>query len=237
VHLGVQAMDLDGDWAEAERRFLRVLELEPSYPEGHRFLAILRGLFGRHEEALALLARAARLEPRIPAFRNGHAAGLMALGRHEEAIAELRAALELDPAYWAARERLVRCLERLGRFEEAVAERASDARGRGGAFAEAWHADGADGYRAARAAELRVEIPAVERRVAEMPDGDAGDLFNPPELRLALVHAELGEWDAAFAWEQRAGAERPWRRQWFAGHPDLAPLARRRRVETDAAPG
>jgi DNA-binding SARP family transcriptional activator/Flp pilus assembly protein TadD len=237
VHLGVQAMYLDGDWAEAERRFLRVLELDPSYPEGHRFLAILRGLFGRHEEALALLARAARLEPRIPTFRNGHAAGLMALGRHEEAIAELRAALELDPAYWAARERLVRCHERLGRFEEAVAERACDARGCADTFLAAWRAGGIAGYRAARAAELRADVPALERRVAEMPDGDAGDLFNPPELRLALLHAELGEWDAAFAWERRAGAERPWRRQWFAGHPDLAPLAARRRVEADGAPG
>jgi DNA-binding SARP family transcriptional activator len=228
VHLGVNAMYLDGDWGEAERRFSTVVRLDASYAEGHRFLAILRELFGRMAEALEHHAEAVRLEPRMPIYRNGYAAALMAVGRPAEAEAELRAALALDPRYWAARERLLRCLERTGRLADAVAERRGDERGRGDGFAAAFARDGEAGYRAARAEELRNLIRTLAERLAAATEEEAGDRFNPPELRLALAHAELGEWDAALECERRATSERPWRRQWFVSHPDLAPLATRR---------
>lgn len=231
VHLGVQALYLDDDWAEAERRFERALQLEPSYAEAHRFLAIHRALFGRHDESLAHHEEAVRLEPQIPTFRNSLAAAYLAQRRYDAAVRELRHALELDPQYWAARERLLRCLERLEAFEEAAAERQRDARAAGAAFASAYARGGADGYRAARADEIRSALQALAARLATDPDRDAGDRFNPPELRAALLHAELGEWDEALEWERRACRERPGRRLWFTSHPDLQPLADRRSAE------
>jgi len=228
VHFGVQAMYLTGDWDLAGREFTRAVELDPSYPEGHRFLAVWLGLSDRREESLAHFRTAASLEPHMPIYANGLAAALMAEGLLEDAIGELRRALALDPRYRASRERLIRCYERLGRWSDAVAERLHDERADGPGFEAAWRQGGEAGYRVARVAELQATIRSIEARLAAAPGDDAGDLFNPPELRLALAHAELGDWDAAWAWEERASAGRPWRRRWFIAQPELAPLASRR---------
>jgi serine/threonine-protein kinase len=228
VHFGVQAMYLVGDWDAAGREFTRAVELDPSYPEGHRFLAVWLGLSGRREESLSHFRAAASLEPHMPIYANGLAAALMTEGRLAEAIDELRRALALDPRYWASRERLIRCYEQLGRWSDAVAERLRDERADGTGFETAWREGGEAGYQAARSAELRATIGTIEARLDATPSGDAGDLFNPPELRLALAHAELGQWDAAWLCEERASAGRPWRRRWFVAQPELAPLARRR---------
>lgn len=225
VHFGVEAMYLTGDWDAAGREFTRAIELDPSYPEGHRFLAVWLGLSDRREESLAHFRTAATLEPHMPIYANGLAAALMSEGLLGEAIVELQRALLLDPRYWASRERLIRCHERLGRWSDAVAERLRDERADGAAFAAAWQRGGEEGYRVARVAELHGAIRAIEGRLGAESDGDAGDLFNPPELRLALAFAELGEWDAAAHWEEQASAARPWRRRWFLAQPELAPLA------------
>jgi tetratricopeptide (TPR) repeat protein len=164
----------------------------------------------------------------MPIYANGLAAALMAEGLLEDAIGELRRALALDPRYRASRERLIRCYERLGCWSEAVGERLHDERADGPGFEAAWREGGEAGYRAARVAELHATIRSIEARLAAATGDDAGDLFNPPELRLALAHAELGDWDAAWAWEERASAGRPWRRRWFIAQPELAPLASRR---------
>jgi tetratricopeptide (TPR) repeat protein len=221
VHFGVKAMYLDGEWEAAGTAFRRAVEVEPTYAEGHRFLAIWLALQGESSAAIDHFRAAVRHEPDMPIYRNGLADALMAARQHDDAIAELRHALARDPTYWAARTRLLRCLERQGRFEEAVAERLADARADGAAFRQAWQEGGKDGYLRARAAEVRLVLERTAAQVTQSPGENAADLFNPPELSLALLHAELGDWDAARAWEERACARQPWRRRWFTSHPDL----------------
>jgi DNA-binding SARP family transcriptional activator/tetratricopeptide (TPR) repeat protein len=221
VHFGVQAMYLDGDWDLAGREFARAVAVDPGYPEGHRFLAIHHAASGRAAVALEHFQHAVQLEPSMPIYRNGLAAALMGQRRYEEAIEQLRTALALDPRYWAARDRLLRCLERLGRFEEAVAERQRDDRASGKAFAEALESGGLEGYRRQRGEELRATMRETGERVAGLREPRAQDLFNPPELQLALGHAELGEWEAARAWRERACRDRPWQIRWFTSNADL----------------
>jgi DNA-binding SARP family transcriptional activator/Flp pilus assembly protein TadD len=223
VHLGVQAMYIECDWERAEREFSRAVELDPSYAEARRFLGICLMHTGRRDAGLQALLDATRTESQIPAFRNSLADALLAMGMVGEAIEELRVALQLEPGYRAARDRLIRGLEREHRFMEALAERRiagpADTAER---FQRAFDADGAEGYRREREAEVRWLIGSLEARV-HTPDIPGG-YFSPPELRIALAHAELGEWGAARAWEERAVAAKPGVRRWFLGRPELDPL-------------
>jgi tetratricopeptide (TPR) repeat protein len=168
-------------------------------------------LQGDATSALEHFRAAARQEPDMPIYRNGLADALMALARHEDAIEELRLALDHDPRYWAARERLLRCLEHLGRFEEAVAERLRDSSANGPVFEAALRTGGTEGYLLARAGEVRKGMARTTARLAPGAEPSPGDLFTPPELALALAHAELQEWEEARAWEEHACARQPWR--------------------------
>lgn len=221
VHFGVKAMYLDGDLAEAGRQFRRAIEVEPTNAEGHRFLAIWLGLQGDAEASLAHFAEAVRHEPDMPIYRNGLADALQRQGRHAEAEAELRRALALDARYGPARERLLRCLEATGRWDEAVRLRCDAGQPDAERFARAFAERGVAGYRAERERELRGVIERLAPRAAEATPSVPGDRFNPVELQLALAHAELGEWEAARAWRERACRARPWRAAWFEARPEL----------------
>lgn len=227
VHFGVQAMYLESNWLVAEHEFSSAVALDPLYAEARRFLGILLLTTGRRADGLRELREAARAEPQIPMFRNSLGDALLSEGRYGEAIDELRVALRLEPGYRAGRERLIRCLERTGRYAAAIEERRQLGDPHADRFADALQHRGDDGYRAERAAELRASIAALRERVG-LESISPGDLFTPPQLQLALAHAELGEWDEALSWETRAAAQRPGLRQWFIGRPELEPLARRR---------
>lgn len=231
VHFGVQAMYLESDWERAEREFGLSAALDPLYAEGRRFFGILHTIMGRRDEGLAELREAARLEPDIPMFRNSLADAYMMGEAWDEAAVELRHALELDPGYAAAHERLLRCLERLERFDEAVAVRQARNAAASLPFHEAFASAGADGYRAARRDELAAWLRSEEARLDAGPSTNAGDILNPPELRVAMGHAELGDPERAFAWEQRACRSAPGRRRWFLSRPELAAVEPFRRAE------
>jgi DNA-binding SARP family transcriptional activator/Tfp pilus assembly protein PilF len=228
VHFAVQAMFLDSDWPRAGEELRRAVALDPYYAEARRFLGIYLGAMGMHEEGLAELREAVRLEPHIPANRNSVGDALLALGRYEEAIVELRECLRLHSGYRAAADRLLRCLERMGDFPAAVEHRGTIGPTQTAeAFAGSFARDGRDGYRRERDRELRSEISALEGRLGGTEN--PGDLFNPPELQIALAYAELGDMTRAREYEERAAEIRPGKRQWFRGRPELAeplPLTR-----------
>lgn len=223
IHFGVKALYLDGDWETAGREFAIGTELDPLYAEGRRFYGVYLGLMGRTPEALRELREAVRLEPHIAMFRNSLADAHMSAGNYREAISELRTALEVDPCYAAARNRMIRCHERLGRFEEAVeARRAAGPSGLAVQFSLAYERGQEHGYREAREQELRTTIAMLEARITEGEPHDAADYFIPVQLRLALAHAELGEWDLAREWEEHACRRRPSLRRWFRANPELS---------------
>ena len=222
VHFGVQAMYLDGDWELAGREFARAVALDPAYAEARRFLGIWHDVMGRPAEALAELREAVLLEPLIAMFRNSLAAALMDRGDWEGAIRELERARDLDPSYQAARERLVRCFEELGRLEPALAERErAPVIGPADELRAAFVTGGAEGYLRVMRQELRSQIPGLAARARSWPPANPSDRFAPPALRLALLHARLGEPDAAREWEETACRARPWLRPWFRSRPEL----------------
>lgn len=241
VHFGVEAMYLTDQWVRAGEQFTLATAKDPSYAEGHRFLAVWLGLDGRTEEALASAEEAARLEPDIVTMLGTVGAARAAVGDTEGAEHALRGALKLDPKHAPSRERLLRLLEAQERFAEAIAERrlgggALDADG----FHGAWAANGAIGYREARRGELQRLVGQLEQRLIEQRASQVVERFAPPVLRLVAALAELGEWTKVRAWQLQACAERPALARWFAAMPELrhAPhRAPRLREESTAALG
>ncbi len=200
VHQGVQAMYIDCDWVTAGREFGDAVRVEPRSAETHRFYGIFLDTSVRHDEALTHFREAVRLEPHIALYRNALAASLSSGGQHDEAIDELQRTLALDPTYAVARDQLVRACERTGRLAEAVAVRSGGGPAlRAAEFADALTVGGADSYERLRLDDLRARVARLESRVSDPSVLTPAELFNPPEVTIAVGFAELGQHARAMA--------------------------------------
>lgn len=92
-----------GDLAEAERYFLRALQLVPRYAYLHVNLGVLRGAQHRDADAERHFRLAQEYAPGDPVSLYYYARWLGSRGRHAEAIALARRAVELSPAHADAR--------------------------------------------------------------------------------------------------------------------------------------
>ena len=119
--LGVVAMLYDWNWAEAERRFRRALELKPDYVPALLWYSFLLTVMGRHDESLATVRHAAEVEPLAMIVHQSVARSLHYAGRHEEAVGHCQRLLTMDPSFVTAYETIARPLCCLGRLAEAEA--------------------------------------------------------------------------------------------------------------------
>ncbi|HKQ56769.1 MAG TPA: protein kinase [Candidatus Eisenbacteria bacterium] len=199
----------DWEWAAAERQFQRAIEMNPNHALAHQWYMNLLAGQGRFEEALRGSAKARALDPLsvITAALVGWV--LIFMREYERAATEFRVPLEMDPSWvighlWSAWPRL-----QLGLQDEAIAglEKAVALTG-GTPYTRAHLAHGlafvgrTDEARAALAALLEL---SSTRYVSP--------------LYVALVHIALGEHDQAFAWLDRAVADRS---HWLV-HLDVDP--------------
>jgi serine/threonine-protein kinase len=152
------------------------------------------GLFmenmGRQEENLAMRRRAITLDPISPTAEAALVSALTRVGRPDDAVRRLRAVLELEPGFPLALSGQGMAYLARGRYAEAIE-----------AF-EAAPRDGSLGYAyaiAGRTADARVVLRGLE-------EASRTRYVSPWEP--ALVHAGLGEQDAALTWLERAYATR-----------------------------
>ncbi len=94
---GVIALLFEYDPVEAEARLTRAIELQPSAAMAHVWRAFLRGIAGRHDEAIAEAIEAERLDP--IAIRVQFALGrcYYFAGRYDEALRRFQTVLGMDP--------------------------------------------------------------------------------------------------------------------------------------------
>ena len=90
----------DWDWANAEREFLRSLELNPGYATGHHWHALLHVSLGRPREAVAELEKAQELDPLAPILRSALGFILYMTGQYDRANVELLKTVEAHPKFW-----------------------------------------------------------------------------------------------------------------------------------------
>lgn len=187
-------MHYDWNWTDSEREFKRAIEFNPAYPTAHHWYSIFLSAQQRHAEAIAEMHKAHEIDPLSLIITTDLAEAYRFARRYNEAIAYAGKALEIDPGFDLAHVALALSMVELGRYDEAIAEATR--------VPSPW--PGGQGVlvivlaRAGRVADARKALHA------------AGELSQSYGASAWLVapHAAVGEIDQAFAWMQRAYAER-----------------------------
>ena len=89
----------NGQLAEAEALYRRVLELEPDQPDALHYSGVLAHQHGRSEEAIALIARSLELAPDQPDWHSNLGIIFQDKGKLQEAVVAYRRALALQPTH------------------------------------------------------------------------------------------------------------------------------------------
>lgn len=210
--LGWIGFTYEWNWPAAEREFEEALRLDPGYTTALHFYSLyLARVAGRHEQAIALAERAQRLDPLAPAIHTGAGAVYYHARDYPRAAAAHLHALALDSTYSVARYMLAEAHLAAGRPEDALRELRQVSPGtvpsgdRMAALA---------GYAYAMLGRRDDAIRTVEnaKRGGVSP------------VVIATLHAGMGERDSAFAWLDRAVAERDPAIVEFRHEPLLDPL-------------
>ena len=192
--LGVVAFYLDWDWPAAEAAFRRAIALDPGYDVAHRYLAHVLSQSGRQDEAQAIVLRARGLDP-FSAMNHAMSSQFAFQARdYPAAVQHARQAIVVDPGFWIGHIELGQAEEQLGRPDvafEAFQDAARLSSGNTKTMAFRGHVLA----RLGRAAEARDILRTLESL--------SGERYVPP-YAIALVHAGLGERDAALASLDRA---------------------------------
>ena len=194
AQLGMISMVYDWDFVAAERALDRSLELAAGGAQVRNLRTSLYQALRRFPEAVADAERSRRLDP--ASFQ-----ALSQLGRaryrarmFDEAIEAFKQSIALDPAYVANYARIADVYIALGNYPEAIAWIERGQRVSGSSRRQA------DGLAVAYAlAGRRREAEAIRRQLVEL-SRDSDQAFTS----LAQVDTALGDYDAAFAWLNRA---------------------------------
>lgn len=188
----------DWDWAGAEDEYRRAIELNPNYPMTHIYYMSYLVSAGRADEGVASVIKARELDPFSLVANAVVARALFFAGRYDDAIAAAQKTLELDQNVMLARLILGRSYARKGMYDAAVAE-LEKARNLPGSVSEVTSLLAHTLAVSGRTAEAR-------RLLEEMKELAATRYVQPYDI--AVVHAGLGDNDAALEWLEKAYRDR-----------------------------
>jgi TolB-like protein/DNA-binding winged helix-turn-helix (wHTH) protein/Flp pilus assembly protein TadD len=189
---------LEWDWPSTETAARRAIALDSRNAMAHRVLGNVLSHMGRHAEAQPEMRRARELDPLFAmeyaissqvAFQGGDYALALEYARHT---------IALDPDFWIGHHMLAQAHEQLGQTALAL-----------DALTPAARFSGSN----SKALSLRGYVLAKDGRVVEARavlatlETASRQRYVPP-YTFALIHAGLGEREAAFAWLERAYAAR-----------------------------
>lgn len=196
--LGVIKRDFEWDWAGAEEKFQRAIEVNPGFAEAYHWRATLLSMLGRHSEAVGEKRKALAIDPLSVVIRTDLGRMLYFSRDYDQSVEQYRAALDMDLNFSYAHIWLAHVYEQKGLFEEAIAELQTGIRLSSDstyAMAKLGH-----GYAVAGKAE---EAHAVLRQLKAL---EKQRYVSPYDV--AMVHVGLRENGEAFAWLDRAFEQR-----------------------------
>jgi serine/threonine-protein kinase len=191
----------DWDWPTTEREIKRAIELNPNYATAYQWYAAYLAAMGRPDGAIAEIKRAQELDPLsliVNAVAGFH---LYEARQYDRAVEQCQKALDLDLNFAQAHLFLGQAYEQKARYEEAIAE-------------------------LKKAVALSPNTPFIVSALghAYAVSGQTGEAMkildqlqelsqqryiSPHEM--AIIYAGLGEKEQAFAWLEKAYADRSWR--------------------------
>jgi TolB-like protein/Tfp pilus assembly protein PilF len=169
-----------------------------------RFYAQTFSRQGRWEEAITEGKRAQELDPLSVEMNLGLGSIFYYAGQYEKAIDQYRKTIELDPKDARLRDFLAEVYARKGMYREAIAETQEylSLSGDDEAAEELGRDFASHGYQPAMEALRRKTLAFLE---------EAAKYAYVSSLHFAALHAKIGDKDEAFAWLEKAFAERqPW---------------------------
>jgi DNA-binding winged helix-turn-helix (wHTH) protein/TolB-like protein/Tfp pilus assembly protein PilF len=196
--LGFVKLYFDWDWPGADAQFQRAIALDPNQPWAHQWYSVYLLAAGRPSEALRAIEAAQQRDPLSLAVNADLGFHYYYTGRYDDALKQLNLVLAMNPNFPPAHLWLGRTYQEVGRFDDAliafarVEERIRDWPV---AIAARGFVAGVSG-RGASAREALAELQALSGRSFVTSYG------------VALVHAALGDNDAAFAALEKAFEER-----------------------------
>ena len=112
----------DWDWAGAELRYKRAIEINPGYATAYVWYALNLATVGRLDEALLTVKRAEELDPLSLIISLNVARILYFARRYDEAIEQCRKVFEIDNSFVVAHRRMGQIYHQKAMYDEAVAE-------------------------------------------------------------------------------------------------------------------
>lgn len=185
-------------WAEAEKAFLRAIELNPSNALARLWYANLLMSRRRFDESLRQAYAARDLDPYSLIVNTNIGWILDAAGRHDEAIDQLRRTVALDPSYPQARLRLAGALAETGQYEDALSH-----------GNEASRLTNRSPYSLASVAYIHAragQTHAAKTLLRELLDLGRRQYVSPGSL--ARIYVALGETETALDWMERSYKDR-----------------------------
>jgi TolB-like protein/DNA-binding winged helix-turn-helix (wHTH) protein/Flp pilus assembly protein TadD len=196
--LGHVSWAFEWDWRAAEAAFRRAIDLDASYSMVHLILAHLLSQEGRHAEAEPFMRRGRELDPLNPLSYALSSQVAFQARDYAGALQYANRAIALDQEFWIGHQMRGQALEEFGDHDLALTALATAGR-LSGQNSKPISVTGYILGRSGRTAEARDLLGALEMASRQR--------YVPP-YALALVHAGLGDADAAFEWLNRAYAAR-----------------------------
>ena len=198
AHLAMAAvLSYDWDWSGAQREMEIARGLDPNFSDyGYAYTLLLSA--GKPDEAVRWIRRSEELDPLSPLVGANVGQILYYARRYDEAIEQGRKTIDLDPNYAMAHAYLGQAYIQKRMYREAVEElqKAINLSERNpDVIAILGNAYAAAGDRKEAEKVINELIESSQRRYV-------------PSYAVAAIYAELGRKDEAFAWLEKAYAER-----------------------------
>lgn len=198
VSKGYALLYYEWNWAEAEREFLRAMELDPSYSFMYISYFNLMLATGRLEEALALSLKSLELDPLLFITSAGLGWAYFYTRDYDRAVSQLHQTVEMEPSFALGRLWCGWAYQKKGMHADAIAEiKQAVIYGGRSAMSEGYlaHAHAVSGNDVEARRSLDCLIESAARRYV-------------PAYIIALVWTGLGQPDRAFEYLEIAYEER-----------------------------
>jgi TolB-like protein/Flp pilus assembly protein TadD len=199
THVSLARMYWWYEWnsKEAEKEFIKAIELNPNDTDAHEQLGIMLSIIGRGDEALAEGQKAIALEPFSHSINNGLSWIYWFLGDFDNCILQGEQLIELDPDYFGGHLMIGLSRISMGNYIEAFPELKLAAEQNRGSFT-LFHLGLLFGL-----LDERQEARKVLEQLLQMRTNEPVANFH-----LAMIYAGVGENDQAIKYLEKGAEER-----------------------------